>query len=524
MLLLLAICCVLSGTLVERNEAASKGDPKILAMGDPNNPGDINPLIGKNIVAEYVDINVYDTLVGRGKKMSKDGYLAEDPDQLVSKLAREWKVSGDGLTYTFVLRGDVKFHNGSSFNAEDVAFTFNLLRSTGSYASFYRELISKVTVLDKDRIEIRLNRVDPRFLSRISSYHGCILDKETVTEKGGAAIEGQMKWLAANAIGTGPFTLEELKTDTVRLRANKGYWAGAPGLDGVVIKTIPETGNRKMMLERGDLHLITNPSSTDYAALEKNQDLDLVVRPGNSKVYYFGFNCDYPPFKDVRVRQAIAHAIPYDAMRQTLMGGDRFAPRARSLITSDLPGYAPGVTYEYDLERAKQLLKEAGYEKGLDLQFDLFNVPTFNKAAVMLQAELKKIGVNVSITPMAPPVFFKAGDAGKLNFFIVSWWDDTADPVGLLQRIVHSKAIPAQGNWAQFSNAEADGLIDRLAKEMDPQRKLDPLKSVQKILSEKVPYAPVWEGRIIFAARKKVKGFVHYTDALFRFYDLSMED
>lgn len=512
--------CLLAALLLVG--ATGLAESKVLVIGDPNSAGDINPLIGKNIMAEYVCINVYDTLVLRGTKTSPEGYLMEDQNVTIPGLAEAWAISADGLIYTFTLREGVTFHNGSAFDSADVVHYFNLLQTVGSYASLFGELIESVTAPDAYTVVVTLSHVDTQFLRRISTYNGCITDAETLVAEAGEDAESQMNWLASHAIGTGPFALEEIATDRIRLTANPDYWRGAPNLDGVVLLTVPEAGNRKMMLERGDLSIADQPSTVDYESLISNPDIDLVIRPGNSKVYYIGMNVTAAPFDNVLVRKAIAHAIPYDDIRFVVVGGDDYAPSASSIITSDLPGHVSAFTCEYDLEEAKRLLTEAGYPNGLDIQFDLFNVATFEKCAVMLQAELQKIGVRMSIAPMAPPAFFSAGDAGALNLFIVSWWDNNADPVSLLNKIVHSSSIPAGGNWAQFSSAEADALIEKAAVEMDATTRDGYVASVQEIVGEQVPYAPIWEARIIFAARKGVVGHVHYSDALYRFFDMDL--
>jgi len=506
----------------EGAEPEPADEPKVIAMGLGNPPGDINPLVGKNITAEMVDINIYDTLVRRAKKESADGYMMEDPDNVLPGLAESWTLSDDHLTYTFNLREGVTFHNGNPFDASDVVFTFEMLQTAGGYSATFDELIADVNAPDDYTVEITLSRIDTQFLRRISTYNGCIMDKETV-EAAASDLEGQMEWLASHAVGTGPFVLDELTTDQARLVANPDYWAGPPELDVVIIKGIKEASNHKIMLDKGDIQISRSLSKNDYDAVKSNPDLDLVIRPGNTKVYYFAMNVNHPPFDDVRVRKAIAHVIPYEALIEGVWGGAEYAPRARSIVTSQFDSHVPVYQYEYDLDRAKELLAEAGYEDGFDIQFDLFDVPAYRSAAVMLQSELAKIGVDMKIQPMAPPAFFQAGDAGELNFVVNSWWDNSADPVSLVVKLAHTDSITSEGNWAQFSNSQVDQLLDKAKVELDPAKRKEYLKTVQEVLAEEVPYAVFAEAQIIFGARKAVQGYVHYTDALFRFYDMDLD-
>ncbi|NLN47974.1 MAG: ABC transporter substrate-binding protein, partial [Clostridiales bacterium] len=429
----------------------------------------------------------------------------------------------DGLEYTFDLRKGVKFHDGTDFDAEDVEFTVDMLKNNGSYASFFNELISKVEILDPHKVKIVLNRIEPQFLKRISSYNGSILNKKAVLEQGEDDTESQMQWLASNTAGTGPYKLESLTTDEAHLVVNEDYWGDKPKIDKVILKTVAESSNLRIMLEKGDIDFYRLPAAKDYEALEQNPDIELLVRPANSKIVYLGLNTENKPLDNPKVRQAIAYAVPYEQICKVLGGGEKYAPRARTVLTEELSGSAPVFQYEYDLENAKELLKEAGYENGFKLNFDLFNAGKFPDMAVVLQAELKKIGIDMEINSMAPPAFFQSGDAGKLNFFVVSWWDNAADPVGLLNDIVHSASIPSPGNYAKYVNKDVDSLIDKAKVELEPAKRDELLKDAQEILAEDVPYIPIHEAMITLAFRKNVKNYVHYSDSITRLYELEKE-
>lgn len=494
-----------------------------LVVGMNNQAGDINPLVGLNIGAEYVDINIYDTLVGRASQTTKEGYLIEDSNNFTPELAKSWEITDNVSTYTFKLREDVNFHNGSKFDAEDVDFTFELMQKKGSYAEYFKNLIKEINIIDPFTVEVKLNRPEPKFLKRISTYNACVMDKETVFEEAGSDIDDQMKWLASNAIGTGPYILESLSTNSVHMKINEDYFGEIGNIEKIVLLTISETSNRRIMIEKGDIHIATSPSQNDYEALENNDEIDLLIRPGNSKVVYFSMNLNHEPFDDKMIREAIAYAVPYEAIINIAAGGEKYAPRAHSLLTSELHGYKPVFNYEHNPEKARQLVKKAGYEDGLEIQFDLFSAGTYPKCAEILQQELKNIGIDLKIKEMAPPAFFQAGSAGNLNFIINSWWDNVADPVGLLTDLTHSKSIPEQGNWAQISVEEIDRSLNAAQSELDSEKRAKLLESVQELVNEKLGYIPLWEAKIIMAMRKNVNGYVHYSDALFRFSEMNID-
>ncbi len=496
--------------------------PTSLVIGASGAIGDINPLVGLHLTACWIAINVHDTLVGKGQRVGPDGYLIEDTANPEPRLATEWQVSDDGLTYTFSLREGVSFHDGSDFTADDVLFTFDLVTNVGAAADYFSSVIKEVEALDSHTVRFHLNRIEPIFLQQMSTYHTCILSKETLLREAGSDPDAQMQWLGSRAIGTGPYVLKEQMSDFAWFVANESYWGGPPAIDEVTIRVVDEASSRRVLLEKGDLDINVSPERVNYDALDRNPNIDLVVRPSTTRIFYVGMNTTTPPFDDIRVRQAIAHAIPYEDILNVVLGGEKYSNRARSILTSDIDGFVPVYEYGYDLDRARDLLVDAGYGDGLSFEWKSSTAEAFVQIGVMLQAELAKIGVDMDINAQPGATFFPAGRAGEHGLFFVSWWSGTGDAVDLLDALAHSSQT-GRGNWAHFSDPEVDEWIDNAKIELDPEKRAEYLKNVQEVLAEELPYAVIYEGSLVYGMSNKVQGYVHYSDNLIRFSDLRIE-
>ncbi|MFO8060635.1 MAG: ABC transporter substrate-binding protein [Bacillota bacterium] len=506
----------------ETEEPEEPTGPTSLVMAASGAMGDVNPLVGLHLTACWVAINVHDTLVQKAHHMGPAGYLVEDTDNVEPGLATDWEISDDDLTYTFNLREGVEFHDGSSLTADDVEFTFDLVLTVGAAADYFSSVISEVEVVDSHTVKFHLNRVEPIFLQQLSTYHTCIMSKEAILREAGEDPDAQMQWLGSNLIGTGPYVMLEQMSDYVRFEANDDYWGGRPAIDEVSIQVVDEASSRRVLLERGDIDINVSPEKVNYEALDQNPDIDLVVRPSTTRIFYVGMNVAKPPFDDRRVREAIAHAIPYEDILNVVLGGERYSVRARSILTSDMAAFVPVYDYEYDLDRAAELLEEAGYGDGLQITWNSSTAEQFVQIGTMLQAELAKIGVDMEVSPQSGATYFPAGREGEFGLFFVSWWSRTGDPVDLIDAIAHSSEFN-RGNWVRLENDELDELIELARVEMDVEQRNEYLREAQQILADEMVYAVIYEGSVVYGMNKSVQGYVHYSDNLIRFDDLRIE-
>ncbi|MGN7308962.1 ABC transporter substrate-binding protein, partial [Bacillus subtilis] len=231
-------------------------------------------------------------------------------------------------------------------------------------------------------------------------YTFSIVDQKLVEEKGD-------DYLKTNAAGSGPFTLEKWDPASEAVfQANNDYWQGAPKLSKVTLKFTKEASNRVLLLNKSDVDMAIEIPPKDVAALQENSNLTIKSNASN-RILFFAMNNNVKPFDNEKVRQAISYAIPYDQLINDVMYGQ--AKEMKSAVASNTPGFTDaGYVYEYNLDKAKELLKEAGYAEGFSFDFTLGSgFDDWEYDAVLIQAELAKIGIKMNINKVARAQFLE---------------------------------------------------------------------------------------------------------------------
>lgn len=304
-------------------------------------------------------------------------------------LAESWEVSQDGKTYTFHLRDDVTFHDGTTFDAEDVAFSLDRARAPGSTnpKKEYFEPIDRVTVKDPTTVEVTLTRPAGDFLFNMGMGDAVIVAPESAeTNK-------------TNPVGTGPFRFERWnKGDRVEIGRNPDYWGTPAKLDRATFKFIPDPAAALSAMLAGDVDAFPNfPAPETIPQLQADPRFEVAVGTTEGETLLVT-NTARAPFVDLRVRQAIAHAIDRQAVIDGAMFGlgtpigSHFAPHDPAYV--DLTN-----TYPHDVERAKALLAEAGYPDGFKTRLTLPPPPYARRGGEIIAAQLKEIGIEAEIIP-----------------------------------------------------------------------------------------------------------------------------
>lgn len=428
----------------------------------------------------------------------KPGTFELEPD-----LATEWEVSPDGKEWTFQLRKGVKFHRGfGTLTAEDVKFSLERLRDPE--ISIYTnevEVIDKVEVLSEDRIRIVLKAPAPDFLYKVSTlrpFTGYVVSKKAVEQYG--------EDFGNNPIGTGPFMLKtKIPRDRWVLEPNPDYFEGPPKLSKVTILVMPDEPTVALAVEAGEVHIAEAQSNETRQRYLDHPEVD-IVPVGRIFGCWLFLNQLVKPLDDVRVRRAIAHAIDYDEIVNELHGGFAIQPGA-GLLHPGMFGYDPEVNQpiKHDINEAKRLLAEAGYEDGLELTAVSYTTSIYRQLGELMQAQLKKAGIDLEVQNLeratlvearfketTPAVFFASTDAPDPN----PWMD-----------FVHSDSIPPDGfNMARYSGL--DDIIDKAKAEPDPDKRKELLREVQRKFSEDLPVIPLYHPQVTFLVHKSVKGYV----------------
>jgi peptide/nickel transport system substrate-binding protein len=509
---LLAGVLVLTGCASNANSNQNnknKGTTMTIAYSDGGQT--LDPAEAGDLTSDTMTMNAYDQLVTYGVK-TVDGNQKANTEDIKPMLAKEWKASPDEKTYTFTLQDNAKFHSGNPVNAESVVYSMDHVKNSQNGSFMYKMAsIKKVTAKDDKTVVVELERPNHLFLQMVAMYTFSIIDSKEMKGKG-------KDYLKTNTAGSGPYKVEKWDpASEAVLTANANYWQGAPKVSKVTMKFIKEPSNRVMLLNKGDVDLAIEIPPKDVNSIKQNAKLNVTSTPSN-RILYFAFDQKIKPFDNVKVRQAINYAIPYDQLVHDVMYDQ--AKQLKSSIPSSMPGYTEeGFVYKHDLNKAKQLLKEAGLPNGFTFDFTLGSgFDDWKDDAVLIQAELQKIGVKMNIKPMARPEFLTGVDQRTLTSYISKWTSFVNDPGYHLGLLLYSKG---SSNAFGYNNPQVDKLWEQAELEKDVTKREELYKQMQVLINADAPWAYLYEYNRVIGAKKEVKGYVTYPDECIRFFPLS---
>ena len=399
---------------------------------------------------------------------------------LTPSLAESWKVSPDGRVYEFKLREGLKFHNGDPFTAEDVRFSFH--RAKG--ARVLQEKVRDVEIAGPYRVRFHLHEPWPDFMTFYGTYAtgaGWIAPKKYMEQVGP---DGFKK----HPVGLGPYKFVS-HTPGIELvmEAYEGYWRKMPSVKRLVYKSVPEATTRLAMLKRGEVdvaYLLDAPQAQD---IKKDPSLKLAFSGGIGTFYldYFDQWDPKSPWHDRRVRLAASHALDRQALSEAeTLGASR--PNG-SLIPRKFEFALPLDPHPYDPAKAKQLLAEAGYPNGFDAG-DLYPWPPYASMGEAVGGYLGAIGIKVRIRNMERAAFYQALESKKLKGLCVcinAVYGNAASRM--------SQTVPSDGAFAYGGYPDIDALYKQQARETDPRKREAQLHQIQRLLHERVRFAPIMD-------------------------------
>lgn len=447
----------------------------ILRAGLDVDAGTMDPRLARDTSAARMQELVYSGLV------YLDPNLVPQPD-----LATSWTFTSP-TTLVFELREGVTFHDGSAFTAEDVVYTFTTLvrEDFGAPRRSLYTPIANVTAIDDLTVQFELSQPYAPLLQ----YLDMGIVPSDAAEQLGASF-------GDTPIGTGPFALEAWdRGATIRLKAFDDYHFGRPNVDEVVISVIPDNNVRLIALESGDLDLIHSPvPPQDLARLQA--DGSLVVETTTALGYtYLNLNVRNPILQDVRVRKALAYATDVDTISEVIFYG-MDAPGESFLLPGTYHYTSDVVTYPYDLERAAELLDEAGWvdtngdgvrdRDGQSLSFELTTNVDPNRQQILefLQGEWAAVGVEATVRVYEWPSFIGDVIAGNYEIGLIGWLLLT-DP----DRATYLQFLTDGGsNYGGYSNARVDELLEAGRAETDPAARRAIYGEAARIITDEAPY------------------------------------
>ena len=501
--LLVAACQPVGNGSSAANEPASV-DPALstLIIAIDSDPANLEPGTNRAFpVGSEIILNVFDTLVA---------WQAPDFAELEGRLAESWIIAEDGLTYTFTLRPDVKFHDGTELNAEAVKFSFERTAELNSFMQAYFGPITDITVVDPRTVAITLDKPSAVFLSWLAMPQAAVVSPAAAEEFGDD--------FSANPVGTGPFVFDSYIPDTeVVLTANPDYWRGAPQLQTIIYRVIPDAATRRLEIENGTVDVVQQNGQLysipveDIKALKALPEIDVLEIPSQIiRNIDFNNNKAEGPTTDIRVRQAIAHAVDYDGLVDELLGGT--AARVYGPLTESSWGFNPSIkegAFQRDLDKAKALLEEAGYGPGdLELTMYTFQGSLWRDVGTFIQANLADAGINATVEQMEFPPYRDLHTAGEHDIALSGrqpWYNDPDAHVtiGYLSELAGSSM-----NFRMSPDAELDQMILDAQTAPDLTTRRDLYYTVQEELAAKVPGVYLFNPKIIIYKRANVEGLV----------------
>jgi len=411
-------------------------------------------------------------------------------------LATEW-TQYDDRTYEFTLREGVEFHNGEILTAHDVVFTMQRAAHSPAIAAVLGE-IDPSTVVAVDDMTVRIGTFEPHsaLLNALAHAVSAILNEASVVEAGDD--------YDRHPIGTGPFEfVDRVEGSTITLTRFENYHGVAPEIEGLQFRVMVDVSARLMALETGELD-ISHVTRNDIARVEADENLHMHRMP-NYQINYVGFNNERERFNNPLVRQAVSHAINVEEIHQTLMQG--VGEVLNGPLAPTVWGAYEGLEgYAFDLDRARDLMAEAGYENGFDATMAINELPERREWAEAIQSQLREIGITVTISQMDMPTFLAETEDGNYDMFILSWNAVTGEADYGLHPVFHSVNHGAPGNRAFYTNTRVDELLDLGRSTSDPSIRLEAYHEVQQLIVEDAPWVFLTSGEVLMASGTNIGG------------------
>lgn len=447
--------------------------------------------------------------------------------KIIPALAESWKISKDGREYTFKLRKNVAFHTTEGFkpsrpmNADDVIFSFErpLKKNSpyfkvngGNYPYFQGmeldKLIASIEKVDDLTVRFKLTKPEAPFLANLAMTFAVVLSKEYADT---LLKSGKPEALDLQPVGTGPFVLKRYEKDNViRYTAFANYWNGRAKLDQVVFAITPDANVRFQKLKAGECQLIAEPAPTDLDAMKTASNVLVMSQPGGN-VGYLAMNVAKPPFDKLEVRQALNYALNKQNYISTIFQGT--ATTAKNPIAPSVWGYNDKIQdYSYNIEKAKELLKQAGYPNGFETELWTLPVsrpynPNGRKMGELMQADLAKIGVRVKLVTYDWPTYLAKGRKGEHQLIQLGWTTDNGDPDNFLGVLLSCAGIEGGSNMSRWCFQPFDTLISKAKQTANTRERTKLYREAQEIFKKQAPWVPLAHATVFRAMAKNVTGY-----------------
>ena len=474
----------------------------IIAQG--TDPASLDAAKATDSPSATVYSHIYETLL----ELKADG-------EIVPSLATNYTVSPDGLTYTFDIRQGVTFHDGTPLTANEVKASIEqfLAPETAAPFRFLLDRIAAVNVLDTYKVEFQMTSVFAPLANHLTH-------SSTAIVKAGIDLD-------ATPIGTGPFEFVSWnRGERVDLKRYEGYWGTKPGIEGLRFLAVPESTTRMALVETGEAHVAVRVPPQDVARLNANPNVT-VENVSSVRTIYIYFNHTMAPFTDVRVRQAINYAVDKEEIVEFVLGGA--ARVSDAPISPGVFGYTPVGNYNYDPEKAKQLLAEAGFPNGFSTTLYSPNGRYLQDIQVSeaIQSQLALVGIDAQIETLEWNAYLAKTNVpaadNEVPFAMLGWGTVTGDADYGHFALFHStQHVPAGSNRSFYANPTVDALLDEARTNSNPLLRQSLYEEVMTLLWNDAAWLFLHSESQLVAVRDNVDGLVIHPTERYLAHDASL--
>jgi oligopeptide transport system substrate-binding protein len=453
-----------------------------------------------------------DVPTGRAVSYVFDGLTQFTPDARVEPgLAQRWDVSGDGLTYTFHLRRGVTFHDGSAFTSRHVVRTFERalnpatkggraeplmpIRGSDAFAAGRATSVAGLSAPNDSTVVITLSEPLASFPKLLAMPIASIVPDSIPADFG------------QRPVGTGPWRFVEWKHDDyLKFAKNPSYWGGAPTIDTLVARIIPEPSTAVAEFESGNVDLLVIPQGETASWEETDEKKALLHSAPALILYYVAINTTRGPLKDARVRQAINHAVDTKTILDELMGGRGFL--ARGVVSPILDGAdTTRARYAYDVAKAKELLTAAGHPNGIDVELWHSQDPTISRLSQAVQGYLNAAGIRTKLVQRDASSAREAARKGETDMTLKTWYADYPDADSFLYPLLYSASKGPGGNVSFYASPAFDKLVLSARREQDDAKRAALSRSADSLGYADAPMIPLFFYNGLYAVQPWIRDF-----------------
>jgi len=461
--------------------------------------------------------NLYDRLLTFAPKTLPGGGLSYDYTKIEPELAEDFNVSPGGMSVTFKLRRSVTFHDAAPVTAHDVKWSLDRAVTVGGFPTFQMAAGSlqkpeQFVVLDDYTIRIDFLRKDKLTLPDLAVVVPAVFNSKLAQSHASDKDPWAMEWMKTNDAGGGAFRLERWVPgqETSFIRFDEWKSGPLPKIRRVLLREVPAAGNRRALMERGDADLSVDLPFKDAAEIKKSGAYRVVGTPVENSLQYVGLVTKMKPFDDVRVRQAITWAVPYEEIYKSVVY-DICIPMSGAPAGGQIPATWPQpFPYRRDMEKAKALLSAAGYGGGFEttISIDLGDATQSEPTAVLLQSSLAELGIKTRIEKIPGANFRNAMLEKSRAIHIASFGGWLNFPDYFFYWGYHGQN--ALFNTMSYQNPALDKLVDTARFEEDREAYEDYVKQFIHIAMDDVPRIPLYQQILVVGMQKNIQGYTYW--------------